>query len=102
MTAKSHHAGPHAHEHGKSCCGGAADAKTVVKDPVCGMTVDPHTAKHRLEHGGRTYYFCADRCRAKFAADPGRYLSTEVHDEPVNPGAIYTCPMHPEIRQVGP
>ena len=74
-----------------------------VKDPVCGMSVDPHTAKHRAEHGGRTYYFCAAGCRTKFLADPARYLSpAEAEAKPVAPDAIYTCPMHPEIRQVGP
>jgi P-type Cu+ transporter len=106
MTAKPHHPGSHAerpaHAHDKACCAGAAEAKTTVKDPVCGMTVDPQTAKHRAEHGGRTYYFCAERCRMKFQADPARYVSpATAHAEPT-PGAIYTCPMHPEIRQVGP
>ncbi len=72
-----------------------------MKDPVCGMSVDPHTAKYRAEHDGHTYYFCADRCRTKFIADPSAYL-TERKPEPVIEGAIYTCPMHPEIRQVGP
>ena len=72
-----------------------------MKDPVCGMSVDPHTAKYRAEHEGHTYYFCADRCRTKFIADPSAYL-TERKPEPVIEGAIYTCPMHPEIRQVGP
>jgi Cu+-exporting ATPase len=65
------------------------------------MTVDPHTAKYRAEHEGHTYYFCAERCRTKFIADPSAYL-TERKPEPVVEGAIYTCPMHPEIRQVGP
>jgi len=106
MTAKPHHPGSHAerpaHAHDKACCAVAAEAKTTVKDPVCGMTVDPQTAKHRAEHGGRTYYFCAERCRMKFEADPARYVSpATAHAEPT-PGAIYTCPMHPEIRQVGP
>jgi Cu+-exporting ATPase len=67
------------------------------------MTVDPHTTPHRAEHGGRIYYFCATGCRTKFLAEPKRYLGpAEVHPEPAKPGAIYTCPMHPEIRQVGP
>lgn len=67
------------------------------------MTVDPHTAKHRAEHAGRTYYFCAPGCRAKFIADPEKYLSpAEAAAEPVPEGTIYTCPMHPQIRQVGP
>jgi Cu+-exporting ATPase len=106
MADTSHHDHTHAHAHGGDCCGGASKTKEEtgrVKDPVCGMTVDPHTAKHRAEHAGRTYYFCADRCRTKFEADPARYLGpAQAHAEPVKPGTIYTCPMHPQIRQVGP
>ncbi|HEY7765194.1 MAG TPA: heavy metal translocating P-type ATPase [Aestuariivirgaceae bacterium] len=74
----------------------------IVKDPVCGMDVDPHMAKHRAEHAGRTYYFCSAGCREKFIADPGRYLEPATAGVPVPEGAIYTCPMHPEIRQIGP
>ena len=68
------------------------------------MSVDPHTAKHRAEHGGRSYYFCSAGCRTKFLADPARYLdpAATAKAEPVPEGTIYTCPMHPEIRQVGP
>jgi Cu+-exporting ATPase len=71
-------------------------------DPVCGMTVDPHTAKHRAEHQGRPYYFCSAGCRAKFLAAPARYLADKPAAAPVPAGTIYTCPMHPEIRQAGP
>ncbi len=86
------HDGQHAH----------AGSGTVL-DPVCGMSVDPHTAKHRYDYKGHTYYFCAAGCRTKFAADPQKYLSPEARAaEPVPEGAIYTCPMHPEIRQPGP
>ena len=42
------------------------------RDPVCGMTVDPAAGKPRHEHGGRTFHFCSEGCRAKFAADPER------------------------------
>jgi P-type Cu+ transporter len=75
-----------------------------VLDPVCGMTVDPHKTQHRHEHEGRTYYFCCNGCRTKFAADPAKYLGAykAKKQEPVPEGTIYTCPMHPEIRQVGP
>jgi Cu+-exporting ATPase len=74
-----------------------------VIDPVCGMTVDPHTAKHRHTHRGHTYYFCSAGCRTKFAGDPEKYLDKgERAAEPVPEGTIYTCPMHPEIRQIGP
>ncbi|MEJ2377690.1 MAG: heavy metal translocating P-type ATPase [Pseudolabrys sp.] len=70
-------------------------------DPVCGMSVDPATAKHSAEHAGQTYYFCCQGCKTKFAADPEKYLKPR-EPEPVIEGAIYTCPMHPEIRQEGP
>jgi Cu+-exporting ATPase len=79
--------------------------KTIgaVTDPVCGMTVDPHTTAHRHGHHGHTYYFCSAGCRTKFAADPEKYLSSaERAAEPVAAGTIYTCPMHPQIRQAGP
>ncbi len=86
------------HAHG----GGSAAAHTV-KDPVCGMDVDPHSARHKAEHGGRPYYFCSAGCRAKFVADPGRYLGAQASAaQPVPAGTTYTCPMHPEIKQIGP
>jgi Cu+-exporting ATPase len=74
-------------------------------DPVCGMFVDPYTAEHRAEHSGRTYYFCSAGCRTKFIESPTHYLRNEAARaklEPVPNGTIYTCPMHPQIRQVGP
>jgi P-type Cu+ transporter len=77
----------------------------VAIDPVCGMEVDSQKAKHRAENDGRTYYFCSAGCKDKFLADPNRYLSVRKspqREEPVPEGTIYTCPMHPEIRQVGP
>jgi len=74
-----------------------------VTDPVCGMSVDPHSAKHSAEHAGATYHFCSARCREKFTNDPERYLSPEPGaDEAPPEGAIFTCPMHPEVRQEGP
>ena len=76
-------------------------AAGAATDPVCGMSVDPATAKHSAEHGGQTYYFCCQGCKTKFAADPEKYLKPR-EPAPVIEGAIYTCPMHPEIRQVGP
>ncbi|MDZ4851595.1 MAG: heavy metal translocating P-type ATPase [Pirellulaceae bacterium] len=99
-------------------------------DPVCGMTVNP--AKDRKsQHDGKTYYFCSDGCIRKFEADPvgilkARGKSTKnvgvvvkgesscccssknsnkanaTRESPAAPGAIYTCPMHPEIEQLGP
>ncbi|BBZ99813.1 heavy metal translocating P-type ATPase [Bradyrhizobium diazoefficiens] len=67
------------------------------------MTVDPATSKHRFDHHGETFHFCSAGCRTKFAADPAKYLAKEKASEPEMPaGTIYTCPMHPQIRQVGP
>ncbi|MDE2317227.1 MAG: heavy metal translocating P-type ATPase [Xanthomonadaceae bacterium] len=92
-------AAPAGHEHAH---GDTGDDTHAVKDPVCGMTVDPHTAKHRAEHRGHTYYFCAARCREKFVAGPEAYLGERKPAPPAPAGAIYTCPMHPEVQQVGP
>ena len=89
-----------------SCCGSkpVAVVGDSAIDPVCGMAVDPMTAKHRAEHGGHTFYFCSNGCREKFIADPSRYLGANptVKSPPVAAGTIYTCPMHPEIQQIGP
>jgi Cu+-exporting ATPase len=80
------------------------DAETV-RDPVCGMTVDPETAP-AVEHDGRTYRFCCPGCREKFRSDPVRFLRPAARPPATSPaapaGAIYTCPMHPEVRQLGP
>ena len=74
-----------------------------VTDPVCGMTVDPHHTDHRASHAGKTWYFCSARCQQKFKRDPDAYLQCDdTPAEPAPPGTIYTCPMHPEIRQEGP
>jgi len=94
---------PHNHASGHACCGAkASDGAATVKDPVCGMSVDPTTTAHRASHGGQDYFFCSAGCRTKFIGDPMRYLNPRVEAEPAIPGAIYTCPMHPEIRQEGP
>jgi Cu+-exporting ATPase len=67
------------------------------------MDVDPSATPHQAKHGGRSYYFCSAGCLQKFIADPSRYLDQKGGQlESVAPGAIYTCPMHPEVRQVGP
>ena len=80
----------------------AADLSTSAIDPVCGMSVDPATAKHKAESGGATYHFCSARCRNRFVAEPERFLALKPPPKPASSGAIYTCPMHPEIRQPGP
>jgi len=71
-------------------------------DPVCGMVVERASAKHVHSHGGKNYYFCSDHCEHKFAADPDRYMGPTVPQEPAPEGTEFTCPMHPEIIQVGP
>jgi len=73
-----------------------------VKDPVCGMDVEPgHAGVGSAEHQGTTYWFCDPACRKKFVAEPARYL-----DSRLGPGGpdtrVYTCPMHSEVRQIGP
>jgi P-type Cu+ transporter len=108
------HAG---HDHGteapaRSCCGGKhgdqdkVTAAALAIDPVCGMRVDPSAAKHRFSYKGQDYFFCSARCHGRFEAEPEKFLQPkpqEKQQEPAAPtGAIYTCPMHPEVRQVGP
>jgi len=77
-------------------------AAATATDPVCGMSVDPAASKHRFDHDGWTYHFCSARCREKFAASPATYLTPTSAPAPASEGTIYTCPMHPEIRQQGP
>jgi Cu+-exporting ATPase len=89
--------GSAAHRHGESGTNGG------VRDPVCGMAVDPQMTPHRHEFEGRPYYFCSAGCLGKFRADPKRYVVKQASTERAVPeGAVYTCPMHPEIRQIGP
>ena len=84
----------------------AADALAI--DPVCGMKVNPATSKHRHEHERHLFHFCSARCMTKFVADPGAYLkpalvaTSALAPAPAPKGTIYTCPMHPQIRQSGP
>lgn len=97
------------HEHaGTGANGHASDPMTPVDadlaiDPVCGMKVNPGTTAHHFAHGGTMYHFCSAGCRTKFAADPDAYLKPKTAaPKPAPAGAVYTCPMHPQIRQVGP
>ena len=108
MSTHSHSHGGHQHE-AHSCCShqatGIATAATAI-DPVCGMQVDPATTPHHATHAGTDYHFCSARCREKFLAAPAHYLQPKPDTHapaPVVPaGTIYTCPMHPQIRQAGP
>lgn len=99
-----------AHHHPHSS---ATDARgAVVKDPVCGMTVDPAATPHHLIHDGQDIAFCSAGCRAKFAADPARYLGqgaaggdAVVGGDRVTAASaatVWTCPMHPQVRQDHP
>ncbi|WP_131196913.1 heavy metal translocating P-type ATPase [Lichenihabitans psoromatis] len=89
--------------HGTQAASPTDGAPSEVKDPICGMSVDPATAKHRAEHDGRSYCFCSAGCRTKFLADPAKYLSpSQAPAVPAPAGSIYTCPMHPQVRQEGP
>ncbi|HXC47036.1 MAG TPA: heavy metal translocating P-type ATPase [Candidatus Sulfotelmatobacter sp.] len=87
-----------------------------VKDPVCGMMVDPQKAAGKVEHAGKTYFFCSPRCKERFEKEPEKFLAapgtagmehTRAHENAATPPADtqnirYTCPMHPEIVQIGP
>ena len=111
--AKTPHHAEHAGEAFHFCCNGCrtkfladpgrylAPAAVTATDPVCGMSVDPATSPHHAEHAGQAYHFCSAGCRTRFAADPARYLAPR-DEAPAPPGTIYTCPMDPEVRQVGP
>ena len=99
----------HGHSsHGHAASGDAQATAHKVADPVCGMTVDPASARHVFEHEGIKYYFCCGGCRAKFEADPAKYLAKQAPSAPhraypaASKAGQYTCPMHPEIVQVGP
>ena len=97
---------PNAHGHSKVAARHASEGIAPdirVKDPVCGMVVDPATTPHRADHSGQTYYFCSQECRGKFVADPSAYLDRDAGAKPaVAQGVVWTCPMHPQIRRNGP
>jgi Cu+-exporting ATPase len=82
---------------------GIGEATHMAKDPVCGANVDPRSANNSAEYGGQIYYFCSRGCKTKFAANPSSYIAAKPKPPaPASEDAIYTCPMHPEIRQTGP
>ena len=78
----------------------------TVEDPVCHMRVDPKTARFEHQHQNKSYYFCCQGCRDKFRGDPAKYLAPApappASPAPAKPGVPYTCPMHPEVRQMWP
>ncbi|WP_370160215.1 heavy metal translocating P-type ATPase [Limimaricola soesokkakensis] len=88
----------HAHAHHHDLPG-----DRTATDPVCGMSVDVETAKHVSEHEGETFYFCSAKCREKFDTRPEIFLDPALKAAPPErEDVIYTCPMHPEIEQIGP
>jgi Cu+-exporting ATPase len=66
------------------------------------MHVDRRTAKHRFEYRGREILFCSARCRERFQVEPEKFLKPREAQAATPAGAVYTCPMHPEVRQIGP
>jgi Cu+-exporting ATPase len=93
-------------EHGKHAhhdeAHAAVHASALDKDPVCGMTVVPGTAKGgSATFGGREYWFCSAKCREKFVADPAKYVAPAPVPVP-KLGVTYTCPMHPQIVRDAP
>ena len=99
--AESRHS---AHSGDHSCCGGHdKHSAGPVVDPVCGMTVDPEQTAYHATYAGHDYHFCSAGCRAKFVGDPEAYLNKSAAEPVAAPeGTIWTCPMHPEIRQDHP
>src|SRR5439155_18830062 len=85
---------------------GAASPGNLEKDPVCGMSVDPLRAAATQQHEGRTYFFCCEGCRGKFAAEPARYLVPPTEAASVSGGAPsaqgWVCPMCEEVREERP
>lgn len=75
----------------------------MTTDPVCGMTVEEKSAAGNAMYAGKAYYFCYTKCHGKFVADPVRYVgaATKAAAPAADSGGIYTCPMHPDIRQPG-
>src|SRR5580700_616455 len=91
MSAAVEHSGDHSgHHHHHDTAGGE-------KDPVCGMSVDPATARHRAAHHGRTYFFCGARCKERFVGEPAKFLAPRPIAPEVTGAGQWTCPMHPEI-----
>jgi len=81
---------------------GHSHTRDAETDPVCGMNVDPATARHRAVHRRRHYFFCGVRCKERFVAEPARFLMPKAPSpEPAGAGQ-WTCPMHPEIVREKP
>jgi P-type Cu+ transporter len=92
MHEGQHAANANSHQHGDD-----SKADKGIFDPVCGMSVDPDSAKHHHEFEGKTYYFCSEGCLEKFVDEPAKYLDHKQVEKPSPKGVKYTCPMHPKI-----
>ncbi|WP_320203150.1 heavy metal translocating P-type ATPase [Agrobacterium rosae] len=101
--AKSRHRAHSGHDH-PTHDGHGPQVGERVTDPVCGMSIDPSIANHSLIDNGHTYHFCSAGCKAKFEGDPAAYLAKNAAAAPpeVAEGALWTCPMHPEVRRGKP
>ena len=92
------------HHHPETTSTQAGDTSAELKDPVCGMTVTAQSP-HQYKHVNQNYYFCSVKCLGKFSAAPQKYMQSQPEDEAAaaaTAGTIYTCPMHPEVRQDHP
>src|SRR5215831_933039 len=109
----AHHSNKQVSQCHSNTTAAAASSVTAI-DPVCGMTV-AIASPHSVDYHGQHYVFCCGGCRSKFLADPDKFALTQskasshsssdparAQEKSVPPGTIYTCPMHPQIRQVGP
>ena len=92
---------PHEHRHGHGGHHDHSPAANTHIDPICGMSVADDSPR-RFDFDGKTYFFCSDHCLGKFSEEPAKYLTQREAAPAANDGRIFTCPMHPEIRQVGP
>ena len=93
------------HSHGHQGHHGHAqvDHRASVKDPVCGMTVDPSKSTFSASYDGRLFHFCSANCKQKFVASPEKYANnSDTPPKPSSAATIYTCPMHPQIRKDAP
>ena len=97
------------HGHGAEARASSSGGKHAGKgdgdfaiDPVCGMRVTCEGARHRFTYRGEGYFFCSGRCRERFAAEPEKFLKPKQPEPTAPEGTSYTCPMHPEVRQIGP
>ena len=105
-----HHGHGHHHQHAEAGHGAGHDPNETAAvqdkpftDPVCGIKVRGNPDRE-VVFEGITYHFCSQKCMDKFQVDPGRFArpEPEVEELVAPPGTVYTCPMHPEIRQDKP